>query len=126
MLTRAALLRRILWPGRASLFAVVGAAAGLLTDFVAFLANYVTPTLLTAGCSGLVSGSYQPANGGAHFESLVFKSGGKVEITFQDAVIEGDDEIDDGKAKITGPEGSRLFTIVGGSGLIGLGRYCRS
>ena len=49
MLTRAALLRRILWPGRASLFAVVGAAAGLLTDFVAFLANYVTPIWPLAG-----------------------------------------------------------------------------
>jgi len=41
--TRSQLIRRILWPEKFSLFAIVGAAAGLLTDFVAFLADHVTP-----------------------------------------------------------------------------------
>lgn len=43
MSTRIALVRRIFWPKQSNLFAVVGAAAGLLTDFVAFLSDHVTP-----------------------------------------------------------------------------------
>ncbi len=87
--------------------------------------------LLAAGCGGPVSGTYTPAGNGALFESLVFKSGGKVEITFLGMVIEGAYEISDGKLKLTGPEGSSLLTIDGncidgGSGLIGLGKYCRT
>jgi hypothetical protein len=87
--------------------------------------------LLGAGCAPGISGSYTPANGRAIFESLTFKSGGKVEINFQGAIVEGDYVVEDGKVKITGPEGSRLLTIEGncidgGDGLIGLGKYCKS
>jgi hypothetical protein len=87
--------------------------------------------ILAAGCSPGVSGSYKPAGGGAVFQSLTFKSGGKVELTFFGATVEGDYEVEDGKVKLTGPEGSRVLTIDGdcldgGQGLAGLGRYCRS
>ena len=87
--------------------------------------------LLAAACSPGISGTYKPAGSGAIFQSLTFKSGGKVEIAVFGAVVEGTYEVEDGKVKLTGPEGSRLMTIDGdcidgGTGLIGLGRYCRS
>ncbi|HPF26586.1 MAG TPA: hypothetical protein P5528_06615 [Steroidobacteraceae bacterium] len=87
--------------------------------------------LLAAGCAPGVSGSYTPASSNAMFQSLTFKSGGKVEFTILGATIEGNYEVEDGKVKLTGPEGSRLLNIDGncldgGDGLIGLGRYCRS
>jgi len=87
--------------------------------------------LIAAGCSPGVSGSYKPASNNAAFQELTFKSGGKVEITFFGATVEGTYEVEEGKVKLTGPEGSRVMTIDGecldgGQGLIGLGRYCRS
>lgn len=87
--------------------------------------------VLTAGCEPSVTGSYKPASRDAVFESLVFKSGGKVELTILGATLEGNYEVEDGKVKLTGSEGSRLLQIDGdcldgGSGLAGMGRYCRS
>jgi hypothetical protein len=87
--------------------------------------------LLAAGCAPGISGSYKPANGNAIFQSLTFKPGGKVEVTFMGATIEGAYEVEDDKVKLTGPEGTRLLKIDGdcldgGEGLIGLGRYCRA
>ena len=95
------------------------------------IAIAVCIAMFAAGCAPGVSGTYKPANGNAIFQSLTFKSGGKVEIEVFGSVVEGNYEVEDGKVKLTGPAGSRLMTIEGdcidgGTGLIGLGRYCRS
>jgi hypothetical protein len=94
-------------------------------------ATAICLAVLAAGCAPGVSGNYKPASRNAIFQSLTLKSGGKVEFTFMGATIEGTYEVEDGKVKLTGPEGSRLLIIDGecldgGDGLIGLGRYCRS
>ncbi len=46
MLPKAPMLRRILWPKQASMFVVVGGAAGLIGDMTSFFASFVSPTLL--------------------------------------------------------------------------------
>jgi hypothetical protein len=48
MSTRVAVVKRIIWPARASLFALVGGAVGLFGDLVSFLSDVVSAYSMTA------------------------------------------------------------------------------
>lgn len=49
------LVRRIIWPERASLFVIIGGAAGLVGDITGFFSELVSPLLLV-GVSGAIAG----------------------------------------------------------------------
>ena len=46
MLPQASVIRRILWPKQASMFVIVGGAAGLMGDMTSFFAAFVSPVFL--------------------------------------------------------------------------------
>ena len=46
MAGKAQLIRRLIWPKQASMFAVVGGAIGLTGDLVSFFTELLTPPLL--------------------------------------------------------------------------------
>ncbi len=46
MLPQATLIRRILWPKQASMFVIVGGAAGLMGDLTSFFAAFISPLFL--------------------------------------------------------------------------------
>lgn len=84
---------------------------------------------LLAACGSGIDGTYL-SEGDGFFESLTFKSGGKVEITFMGMTKEGDYELEGGKkVKITMGGDTQILTIddkgcLDGGGLIG--RYCKA
>ena len=46
MLPSASVLRRILWPKQASMFVIIGGAAGLIGDMTSFFASFISPPIL--------------------------------------------------------------------------------
>ncbi|MEX6723616.1 hypothetical protein [Parapedomonas caeni] len=53
MATRVALFRRIIWPARGGLFAIIGSATGLFGDMVGFFTEFFSPTVLMVLFAGL-------------------------------------------------------------------------
>lgn len=56
--SRLGILKRILWPARASLFALIGGAVGLIGDLASFFAEFLSPgvlVLLFAGVAGVAA-----------------------------------------------------------------------
>ncbi|WP_321474660.1 hypothetical protein [uncultured Paludibaculum sp.] len=80
-----------------------------------------------AGCGARVSGVYKP-NGPAFLDSLNFKSGGKVDLTFMTMTKEGTFAVDGKQVKVTNGGDTQVFTLDDKGCLNGgalLGRYCK-
>src|SRR3546814_4713562 len=53
--SRLVLLKRILWPARASLFALIGGAVGLFGDLVSFFAEFLSAGMLVLIFAGITA-----------------------------------------------------------------------
>ena len=91
-------------------------------------ATLLVALLGCAGCNSGVQGKYLGGDEG-FFESLDFKSDGKVEITFMGSAREGTYVVEDSKVKVTAGGDTQIFTIrddgcLDGGGLVG--SYCKN
>lgn len=92
-------------------------------------ASYVLlpSVLLLSACGQQVSGLYTGQEG-SFLESMNFKSGGKVELTFMGGTGEGTYEIEGNKVKVTNNGETQLLTIDADGCLDGgrrIGKYCK-
>jgi hypothetical protein len=83
--------------------------------------------LACAGCGSGVEGKYLGGDQG-FFESMEFKSDGKVEITFMGSIREGTYVVEDDRVKVTAGGDTQIFTVrddgcLAGGGLVGT--YCK-
>src|SRR3546814_16784660 len=53
--SRLVLIKRILWPARASLFALIGGAVGLFGDLVSFFAEFLSAGMLVLIFAGITA-----------------------------------------------------------------------
>ena len=89
--------------------------------------RFAMPALGLLACGGGLSGTYT-GDGNSFFESLAFRSDGKVDITWMGTTREGTYEVDGERVAISSGGDTQVFTIdsqgcVDGGGLIG--RYCK-
>src|SRR5438093_12902440 len=98
-----------------------------LTRLVGLCVCTVAAALLF-GCGRSISGEYT-GDKASFFEKLVFKSGGKVEISFMGGTEEAGFEVEGDKVKITNAGQTQILTIdsngcLNGGGIVG--KYCKS
>jgi hypothetical protein len=83
---------------------------------------------VTAACGGGVQGEYLGKDGETFFNSLTFRSDGKVEIVFVGAKHEGTYEVDDGAVTMTAPNGDKTLLRPNAEGCLTnslIGTYCK-
>lgn len=85
--------------------------------------------LLCAACGGSsIEGTYS-GQGTGFLEKIVFKSDGKVELTFMGMTKEGTYVVEDGRVKITNGGDTSILAIAENGCLEGggiLGKYCKA
>jgi hypothetical protein len=95
---------------------------------LAYAAVALTCSVLATACGGGVEGEYVGKKGDSFFDSLTFRSGGKVEVVMIGIRHEGTFESDGNQVTITAPNGQRTPLTLDSSGCLThpiAGTYCK-
>ena len=79
---------------------------------VTYAAAVLACGVLAIGCGGGVEGEYVGKKGESFFDSLTFRSDGKVEVVMIGVRHEGTFEADGGQVTITAPNGERTPLMI--------------